>query len=154
MNLHEFTTLQTLALTFPLVVVCFLVLYECNKNLWQCIRHEDGISNRMCWMIYGIFFSFAGKIIESVWWFIPWTAKYINHPAWDKLNSFGVYINLPFRQIFFSAAAYCYLRAFLSPSKGGKIKPGLNWTVVISFIIGQLFIVGLYYAKQGQQILP
>ena len=146
MNLHELTTLQTLALTFPLIASCLLVLYECSVNCVQCLDKTTYASRRFCWMIYGIFFSFVGKIIESLWWFIPWTAKYINHQAWDKLNSFGVYINLPFRQIFFSAAAYCYLRAFLSPDKGGTLTKGLNWIMIISTIAGQLFVFGLWRA--------
>ena len=150
MNIHEITTLQTLAFTFPLVAACSLVLWECSKNLSQCIRQKDTVSNRFCWMIYGIFFSFSGKIIESIWWFIPWTAKYIEHPWWSKLNNLGVYVNLPFRQIFFTAAAYCYLRAFLSPTKGGKLGKELNWVMAISLILGQLFVLGLWFAKRGE----
>jgi len=148
MSLHELTTLQTLALTFPLVASCLLVLYECSRSLMDCVHRDTTVSRRMCWMLYGIFFSFSGKIIESLWWFVPWTAKYINHPNWDTLNSFGVYVNLPFRQIFFSAAAYCYLRAFLSPDKGGRLTKGLNWIMIISITLGQLFVFGLWRAIQ------
>ena len=147
-EIKSITSLQTLAWTFPLVLCCALVLIECWRSIVNCIKHRGKLDSSMCWMLYGMAFSFSGKIVESIWWSIPWTLDYLNHPIWKKMNSFGPFINLPFRQFAFTAAAYCCLRAFLAPEKGGSLKY-LNIIFITGLFFGELFILLLWMVKNG-----
>jgi hypothetical protein len=103
--------------------------------------------NQMCWILIGLLFSFSGKIVESVWWSIPWTMAYIDHPKWFKFNSYGVFFNIIFRQAFFTVSAYCHLRAFLPPNTGKKALTYMHYMLFVAFLFGQAFAIYLYYIK-------
>lgn len=144
------TQLQTLAWTIPMLVLCFIVLWEIRKTIKSsCIDIKEK-KTQMCWILLGIFFAFFGKIGESAFWAVPWTLAYLDHPSWLSVNDLGVYFNAVFRQGFFTIAAYCHLRAFISPENEKKEKNSLktiHWILGISFIIGQAYMIILLWIK-------
>ena len=101
----------------------------------------------MCWILYGLLFAFVGKIAESAWWFIPWTLSYIEHPNWKTFNDIGVYINFVFRQLLFTACAYCHLRAFIPRKRNNGTLCFVNWLFIISLVAGQLYVLALAQIK-------
>lgn len=145
------TQLQTLALTVPMLVLCVMVLLEIRKPAHEvCFQNRScKKSKQMCWIFFGLFFGFTGKIIESLWWSVPWVLAYIDHPRWFEFNSYGVFFNLIFRQLFFTVSAYCHLRAFIPTEAGLNTIKYINLTVLCSFILGQISILYLFYIKQG-----
>ena len=143
-SLRTFTQLQSLAWTAPLVIMCGLVVWEVRKKTWHALLHKQ--KSQMDWILIGIALGFCGKIAESLWWFVPWTLDYIQHPAWDSFNSEGVWVNLIFRQGFFTLAAYCHLRAFVAPHRSEGLRL-IHWILLASILIGQLYPVVLYNIK-------
>ena len=148
MDYESFKTivqLQSLAWSIPVIALCFAVLWEIrkpsNELLWKKDLTKD--QKKMLWIFFGFFFGFTGKIIESIWWSIPWTLDYLNHPLWLEFNSYGVFFNIIFRQAFFTASAYCHLRAFTSPEKNEPGLKSVHWILGISLIVGQLYMITL-----------
>ena len=142
------TQLQTLALTVPMLVLCILVLLEIRKPTNEaCFRGKNGEKSQMCWILLGLFFGFTGKVVESIWWSIPWTMSYIEHPRWFEFNSYGVFFNIIFRQVFFTISAYCHLRAFIPPNIGNKGLKIIHYLLVFSLFAGEAYICYLWYLK-------
>ena len=146
-NVRTLVQLQSLAWTIPMIILCFAVLWEIRKPTHRACFGGNGINNQMCWILLGLAFAFTGKIVESAWWFIPWTLDYLKHPDWLKYNNMGVFFNAIFRQTFFTIAAYCHLRAFIAPEKKSKGLRTVHWILGISLIIGQLYMVTLLLTK-------
>ena len=148
-TIKALTQLQSLALTVPLIALCGAVLWEIRKPgqdiCWKSNRTTG--EKKMCWILVGLAFGFTGKIIESIWWAIPWTLDYIEHPAWFTFNSLGVFFNIIFRQAFFTVSAYCHLRAFTSPDKLSSGLKTVHWILGISLIMGQLYMITLLEIK-------
>jgi hypothetical protein len=143
------TQLQTLALTLPMLVLCVMVLLEIKKPAYKAcsLRGKNGERSQMCWILLGLFFGFTGKIIESIWWSIPWTMSYMEHPQWFQFNNYGVFFNVVFRQSFFTISAYCHLRAFIPPNVGKKGLKLIHYLLFSSLIIGEVYICYLWYLK-------
>jgi hypothetical protein len=147
--IRTLTQLQSLAWTFPMLALCFAVLWEIRKPTYKsCSNVSDKKEGQMCWILTGLFVSFLGKIAESAWWVIPWTADYLNMPDWKSLHGIGVFVNLVFRQLFFTFAGYCYLRAFVPVTNPKKTLKGLHHLLFCSLVLGQLYIVILFIIKQ------
>ena len=142
-TLTKITQLQSLAWTFPLLALCFLVLFELHRPAHHACFNPKKKNTQMCWILYGLLFAFTGKIVESAWWFVPWTLNYIEHPNWKKFNDFGVYINIIFRQLLFTACAYCHLRAFIPIKKDNGSLCFVHWVFITSLLAGQLYVLAL-----------
>jgi len=147
-TIKTITQLQTLALTVPMLVLSIMVLAEIKKPAYDaCFIYKGEGKNQMCWILMGLFFGFVGKVVESVWWSIPWTMSYIEHPRWFEFNSYGVFFNIIFRQIFFTISAYCHLRAFVPPDTSNTNLRIIHYILVTSLFIGEGFILALWLAK-------
>jgi len=146
-TLTKITQLQSLAWTFPLLALCFLVLFEIHRPAHNACFNPLRKNTQMCWILYGLLFAFVGKVVESAWWFIPWTLNYIDHPRWAEFNDLGVYINIVFRQGFFTVAAYCHLRAFIPPKKDNGSLCFVHWVLITSFVMGQVYMLALLDIK-------
>jgi hypothetical protein len=146
-KLRTIIQLQSLAWTIPMLVLCFVVLWELKKPTHRACFSGKGINNQMCWILLGLSFAFAGKIVESAWWFIPWTLAYLKHPEWLKFNNLGVFFNIIFRQAFFTVSAYCHLRAFIAPEKKNAGLKTVHWVLGISLLAGQLYMIALLLIK-------
>lgn len=153
MNYDTFRTitqLQTLAWTIPMIVLCFIVLWEIRRPTYDACFSSGGKKTQMCWILFGLFFAFIGKVFEAAFWAVPWTLAYIEHPRWFEFNSYGVFFNAIFRQGAFTIAAYCHLRAFISPKDHENSKNGLrtvHWILGASLILGQLYMLLLLHLK-------
>lgn len=147
-NFRSLVQLQSLALTIPLLVLCVLVIRELQKPVHSaCLGWGGKRKKQMCWILIGLLFGFSGKIVESIWWFIPWTLSYLEHPSWKSFNDMGVFVNIIFRQLFFTFSAYCHLRAFIAPDKQSSATKATNYILLTAFIIGQIYMVILYRAN-------
>jgi len=147
-TIKTITQLQTLALTIPMLVLSIMVLAEIKKPAYDaCFIYKGERKNQMCWILIGLFFGFTGKVFESVWWSIPWTMAYIDHPRWFEFNSYGVFFNLVFRQLFFTISAYCHLRAFIPSDTSNTNLRIIHYILVTSLLLGEGFILALYMAK-------
>jgi hypothetical protein len=139
--------LQSIAWTFPVVVLCFFVAKEAFKPLKRFTlgskKEKDSFNPQMKWFITGIFVGFLGNCIDNFYWALPWSLNYLNEPHTKLLQDFGCFPNLLFRQTMTALAAYCHIRAFISPTKSDCTKT-LHKILIVSLAAGQLFILALY----------
>lgn len=143
--IRTLTQLQSLAWTFPMLALCFAVLWEIRRPTYKsCSNVSRKKEGQMCWILTGLSISFLGKVIESAWLLIPWTAEYLKLPEWEVLDDAGVFFNLIFRQLFFTFSGYCYLRAFVPKTNPKKTLKSLHHLLFCSLIIGQAYIVTLF----------
>lgn len=137
MNYDELRTLvelQSLAFTVPLLLMCFVVVFEAYPSI-----RTTPPGTQMRWILYGICIGFFGNMVDNLYWMFPWTAHYLKLPITADLVEFGVFPNLIFRQFCTVVACYCHIRAFINPERKGLLI-SLNVLLLISVISGQAFI--------------
>ena len=144
-HLRSIVELGSLALTVPLVFLCCMVIYECYVPLKHCIQKVQG-DKKICWIIAGIFFGFAGNLIDNIYWAIPWSSNYLGLKYTEDLIKFGVFPNIFFRQILTAFAAYCHLRAFIAPEHNRDSR-WLHIIIIITFIFGVFYVFSLWHVK-------
>ncbi len=142
---RTFVELQSLAMTAPVLVLCAMVIYECITPLKTAVPRTQ-----IRWILFGIILGFSGNLVDNFYWMIPWTSNYLQLPITSDLVNFGVFPNLVFRQGLTTVAAYCHIRAFISPDKP-RLLLCTNIMVILSFLMGQIYI---FFLHQLQQNLP
>lgn len=135
--------LQSLALTLPVLFLCLMVVFECVPALQRIQRRTQ-----MRWILLGICIGFFGNMVDNFYWMIPWTANYLDLSITPVLVNFGVFPNLIFRQIFTITAAYCHLRAFISPDNPRMLR-SCNIFCILTIIAGQIYIYALQQVNQN-----
>ena len=138
--------LQSLAFTAPFLVLALLVVIEALPALREATRYTP-----LWWMTLGIILGFAGGFSDNFYWGFPWSAHYLELTVAETLNKNGVFSNIVFRQGFGIASAYCHIRAFVAPEKGGYNRSRLmrlvHYFTLTSLAVGQVYIFCLYYVK-------
>jgi len=135
-NLQSIAELFSLGMTIPTVVLAFAVVYTwlpSAKEAWKR-EHKTGKD----WFILGVAIGFCGAILDNLYWFLPWTYSYIEHPATTQLINAGVFFNIFFRQGLGIVAAYCHLKA-------AELTTGSNIKLVNSLLVASN-LVGFSYA--------
>ena len=135
--------LQSMAFTIPLVVLSFLVCKQASKVLVGLGR---GTSHS--WLLTGVVLGFAGRLLDSIYWMIPWTANYLHFDFVRDVQDFGVFPNLIFRQGLTIASAYCYLRAFIPAEKIGLVAC-VKGAIMGAALLGQVYIFCLSQIKKN-----
>lgn len=141
--------LQSIAWTFPLVILSAYIIYECSHSLRHAIRRtDDKITPQMGWIICGITIGFLGNAVDNLYWLIPWTSHYLEMPFTTNLIEFGVFPNIIFRQLMTTIAAYCHIRAFIAPTLGASRKTRrITKICLLSIAFGQLYSVIVWLIK-------
>lgn len=132
MNLQNIAELISLGLTFPTVVLAFAVIYTWLPSARDAWRNTDKTGKD--WFLLGVAIGFVGASLDNIYWFMPWTAAYMGHDAFQTLTNAGVFFNIFFRQGLGIAAAYCHLKAAeVSSAKQLKI---VNSLLIASHLVG------------------
>ena len=106
-------------MTVPTVVMAAFVVCRWGGAMRSALQSlplsEDG------WLISGVVVSFAGSVLDNLYWSLPWGASYLGLDCAQWLHQSGVYFNILSRQGCGILAAYCHLRAAdLAPTIAGK----------------------------------
>ena len=134
------TQLQTLAWTPALLVASLFVVVVTWYPFRQAIKIPAKNRQATQWMCIGIWVSWVGRAADSMWWFVPWSMAYINHPAWQSYNDAGVFVNLVFRQGFATYAAYCHIKAFSIPQEDANhYIHRFNIVFIITIALGEFY---------------
>ena len=141
--MQEIAELISLGMTFPTVILAIAVVYTWLPSAREAF--ENNIKESQDWFIIGVVIGFIGGILDNIYWFLPWTAAFIGHPAFETLTNAGVFFNVFFRQGCGMAAAYCHLRAAESSIQPGMA--GLNRLLVASNLIGLAYAALLILSK-------
>lgn len=109
MNVQAPAELVSLVLTIPTVVLALSVVYMWLPAAREAWHQETRTGHH--WFVMGVTLGFVGSAIDNVYWFLPWTAAYLQSPYFETLTAKGVFFNIFFRQGLGIAAAYCHIRA-------------------------------------------
>lgn len=133
--------LISLGLTVPTLVLSAAVVYYWSASIHRAPKTANE------WFITGVVVGFLGAFLDNTYWFLPWTASFLELDAKEELINAGVYFNIFFRQGLGTYAAYCHLKAAeLSSEKSFKV---LNMLVFTSVILG-CFYAALIIFLSGQ----
>ena len=139
----------SLWLTWPSVVLSSMVVALWSGQLWRLIRKPHKTSSDL--FILGVVVGFAGEVLDSVYWAIPWTASFLDRPETSYLVSIGVYFNVIFRQSFTLVAASLHVRSYClhCAEKGepGNILGIYRFTALGSAILGAGYVYILNLIK-------
>lgn len=130
--MQKIAELISLGMTFPTVVLAIAVVY-----VWfPSARNAALKSNKKAhdWFTVGVVIGFAGSILDNIYWFIPWTASFLGHPAFETLTNAGVFFNVFFRQGCGIAAAYCHVKA--AGLSGNTSSRFVNQLLASSYLVG------------------
>jgi hypothetical protein len=108
-----------LALTVPTVILSAGVLYRWGPPAVKAIKAKT--LDAQGWFLVGVAIAFAGFILDSLYWVLPYTASFLGADSAETLHHSGIYFSLFFRQAAGMLAAYCHLKAAdMSETNGGK----------------------------------
>ena len=139
-------------LTWTTVTFAGLVLLVWGSSAFDAIRKKK--KDAMDWFVLGVFLGFLGAIGDNLYWSIPWSLEFIDHPQADFFMSHGVFPNTIFRQGLGTIAAYCHIRSAIEYGVSNKILPGLNKGFLFFCIFGGLlYLLILLGLKEGLILL-
>lgn len=138
---QDIAELVSLALTFPTIILAIGVITHWGPQAWHAFKIHRDDRTATQWLILGITVGFIGALLDNLYWSIPWSASYVGseHTGW--LVSYGVFFNIPFRQVAGVYAAYCHLFAFFKAKKSGQSK--LLVFGLLSLLVGLSYIAVL-----------
>ena len=115
--MQRLVELMSLAMTPGTVIASLIVAMVWSRE----IRLDGSKLRANDWFILGVVISFAGQIMDNLYWGIAWHHHFIGNvdtaKRWFKS---GVFSNLPFRQTTGFIAALCHLQAAWAFSKERK----------------------------------
>ena len=126
-------------MTIPTVVLAFAVIYMWLPSARESWKRDTKTGHD--WFIMGVAVGFCGAALDNIYWFMPWTASYLGHPAFSDLTNAGVFFNIVFRQGLGITAAYCHLKA-AEVSSGRKLR-FVNSLLVASNLVGLAYAITL-----------
>ena len=107
--MQEIAELISLGMTFPTVVLAIAVVYVWFPSARNAVLKSNKEAHD--WFIVGVVVGFVGSLLDNIYWFMPWTASFLGHPAFETLTNAGVFFNVFFRQGCGIIAAYCHIKA-------------------------------------------
>lgn len=139
--IHQLAELVSLWLSVPAVILSVAVVL-----VWMPAAHKamtTAARNATQWFAMGVTVGFIGGAIDNLYWMVPWTFHYLEMTEHSSaLFNFGVYSNIPFRQICTLLAAYCHIRSALAFTDKDGYDHGLNFVNLL--FAGSVVAGGLY----------
>ena len=102
----------SLLLTWPTLFVCAAVAFMWWRRAQESARQSSATREATCWFALGVCVHFAVSFVDNLYWGLAWSARYAGFEPWStSLFRWGVWSNVPFRQIGTMFAGYCHVRA-------------------------------------------
>jgi hypothetical protein len=141
--MQEIAELISLGMTFPTIVLALSVIYTWFPSARRAVKTDN--PQAQDWFIVGVVAGFIGSALDNIYWFFPWSAAFLDHPAFVTLTNLGVFFNIFFRQGLGIVAAYCHLKA---AEKTDSLKMKLvNNLLLASNLLGLSYTVFLILTK-------
>ena len=142
----ELAALVSLGMTVPTVILAVAVIVKWAPSALRAWKSKERTADQ--WFVIGVTVGFIGALADNVYWALPWTANYLDHPAQVPLFAAGVYFNIIFRQGLGIVAAYCHLRAAeLSDSRMTRF---VNVLLTTSYLGAIVYCCGLIVLRWMQ----
>jgi hypothetical protein len=140
-SLQEIAELTSLGMTLPTVILGIAVVYMWFPSAREAWKKSPKAAHD--WFIMGVVAGFIGAVLDNLYWFMPWTASFLDHPLFGALTNAGVFFNIFFRQGLGIIAAWCHLKAAEASDKSGL--KFLNRLLCVSNVLGITYIIYLIH---------
>ena len=138
--INDIASLVSLFLTAPTVIFAIAVVFIWGKESIEFLKKSE--RTPMEWLVLGVTVSFAGSIIDNLYWASFWSFTYYSNYLSETLSQIGVCINVFFRQGCGILAAYCHLKSYTELKKDSNLNKNL-W--ISSSIFGAIYVTMLYF---------
>lgn len=101
--------LLSLATTVPTLTSGYTVVHLYHREAWKVWKMPVDKRQRDDWLILGINTSFAGSVVDNLYWGLAWLALFYGSEHADTLFLNGVFSNLIFRQFTTFYGARCHV---------------------------------------------
>ena len=104
----QWAEIWSLALTVAGIIWAYEVLRFWREDTIAAWKAESRTAAQ--WLILGIVISFAGSILDNLYWGVAWGTHYLGLEISAKFFRNGVWSNLPFRQLplIFASVLHAY----------------------------------------------
>lgn len=153
MNLHEAAEIISIALTLPTVFLSAWVVLIFFGQAQSALRESPALRKPVGWFAMGITVGFAGSVLDNIYWGVAWSACYVEcYWLQSVLFKYGVFSNVPFRQVAGIMAAYFHLRCAMAlpthnDRESWKEIIRLINVLVVSCILGAVFVTILTFGR-------
>lgn len=142
-SLKEAFNLLSLALTVPLMVLAWFTVYHWGKAAIRLHGRLPSSWSPFEWFIVGVVCTFAGSFVDNLYWGVAWLCYYLDWESAGDWFGYGVFSNVPFRQVAGVLAGYCHVRSAYGHIRQGDVR-GANRILILSFLAGVLAAVALF----------
>ena len=142
--------LISLGLAVPAMLLSAMVLLKWRIPTLQAYRTIASARTADQWIILGVFISFLGGLLDSMYWQLAWTAQYGDLCIKEFLMLNGALPNIFSRNLCDILAAWCHLMAYVRVFEGDRgIEQGSNLTyfTFLTFLLGAGYVVMLVIYK-------
>jgi hypothetical protein len=139
--LNNYGEALSVILTIDGLFLCGWFLFLWKSRAKEALFTPNHIKTSAEWMIVGVFLNHLFSLLDSAYWLIPWSAKFIEHPMTNFLMGIGVYFNIPFRNMALVLSCYCHLRGYFTFSEDAKAINKLNRMMKIGVTIGIVYFI-------------
>ena len=147
-SLREIAEVVSLGGSIPAMALSILVLCCWLSATWEALKTQIASWKHYHWMIVGVFVGFFGGTGDSAFWFIPWTASFLEIEQTGKMIEFGVFPNIVLRQMADAVSAYCHVRSAIMYLDSDIITiEFLHRFCWLSVFLGVLYVAGLMVLK-------
>lgn len=140
-EIQDLAELLSLWLTTPTIVLGVYVVVLWFHGAFEAARKRN--RNATDWFMLGVAIGFVGGCVDNGYWGLAWMASYLELESTQVWFNYGVFSNIPFRQVPGVLAAYCHVRSAIEFSGHGRLSVVL-WG---SFAAGLAIVLVLMVIK-------
>ena len=136
--------LISLGLAVPAMLLSAMVVLKWRTPACQAYRTMASSRTPDQWIILGVFISFLGGLLDSMYWQAAWTAIFAEVCFKDWLMLHGSIPNIFSRNICDILAAWCHLMAYVRVYNGDAAVEqanNLTYFTFLTFLIGAGYVV-------------
>lgn len=134
--------LASLGLTVAAILIGAVVVWAFHKPAWKALSKTP--KSGTDWLIIGIYVSFVGGCLDSLYWGWAWTAVYLDWEIEPTLMRTGSIPNILSRNLCDIVAAYCHLRGVATQMNSDQ---RVNRPTAISMIAGAAASAAIWFTK-------
>lgn len=138
--------LISLGLAVPAMLLSALVVVKWRIPAANAYRTMASARTPDQWIVLGVFISFLGGLMDSMYWQAAWTAVCANLPCGDNLMGYGAFPNIFSRNVCDILAAWCHLMAYVRIYEGKEAveaASNLTYYTFLTFLLGAVYVVTL-----------
>lgn len=131
--MQDLVEFVSLTLTVPTLLVGVWVLWVYGPSALRSLRSwsHGNTPEYHSLLIVGIVVGFLGSVLDNAYWGAAWSSEFFDHESRDSLFQYGVWSNVPFRQLAGTAAGSLHVWAHVRDSESGRKLFAAIWVFTV-----------------------